>query len=52
MLGEKLRTLADEDDDAGEHTLTIIANNLPGGMYVVTASAGGQVISEKVSIER
>ncbi len=50
MLGEKVRTLLDEDTDEGEHDLIINAEDLSSGVFVVTMSAGGLNKSEKICV--
>jgi ligand-binding sensor domain-containing protein len=50
MVGEKIKTLLDEDCDAGNHDLIISASNLPSGIYMVTMSVGGISKSEKIYI--
>jgi photosystem II stability/assembly factor-like uncharacterized protein len=52
MLGEKMKTLLDEDADPGEHDLTLTTNDLPNEMYIVTVNAGGRIESEKVTLVR
>jgi hypothetical protein len=50
MLGEKIKTLYDADNDAGVYDLTISANDLLTGVYVLTMNAGGWLKSEKLVV--
>lgn len=39
-LGRKVQTLLDEQQNAGTHCVTFIANNLPSGVYYYSLEAG------------
>ncbi len=53
VLGQRVRTLLSERMDAKESkVLRIDASNLPAGLYVIRAQAGGQVASQMVTLSR
>jgi len=48
ILGEKVRTLVDEKEDQGEHSINFNASNLPSGVYFYRLTAGRQSQTRKL----
>jgi hypothetical protein len=48
LVGEQVKVLVDEQQNAGYHTATFSASDLPSGMYVYWLSAGGTAMSRKM----
>ena len=50
VLGQMVSTLANGYMDAGYHTFTWNANNVPSGMYLVRVEAGNNVETQKIML--
>ena len=50
VLGQIVSTLADSYMDAGYHTFTWNADNVPSGMYLVRVEAGSNVETQKIML--
>ena len=50
ISGKKVRTLETGALTAGDHQVKFIANDLPGGVYIIRLQAGSQVMTEKVAL--
>ena len=50
VLGQMVSTLANGYMDAGYHTFTWNANNVPSGMYLVRVEAGSNVETQKIML--
>ncbi len=50
QLGEAVATIVNGTKDAGEHTVTFKAGELPAGSYVVRLESGSQVATQKITI--
>ncbi len=48
VLGQEVATLLNEYKNAGQHTVSFDASNLPSGTYIYTVKAGEQTISKKM----
>jgi Zn-dependent metalloprotease len=48
MLGQKVRTLANDTYEAGSHKFTFDARELPSGIYMYKLSANGQTLVRKM----
>ncbi len=48
--GKKVRTLERGAMSAGDHQVKLVANDLPGGVYIIRLQAGSQVMTEKVAL--
>lgn len=49
-LGEEIRVLADELQQAGEKTLTIRTGSFPAGVYLCRLTAGGVTVSDRLLV--
>jgi hypothetical protein len=53
LLGRRVRTLVDERQSAGRHSMTFDAETLPGGVYVYRLTApGGRQVTRKMTVVR
>ncbi len=52
ISGKKVRTLERGVLTAGDHQVKFVANDLPGGVYIIRLQAGSQVMTEKVALIR
>jgi hypothetical protein len=52
MLGQTLLTPVSGMETAGAHTVDVVMNNFPSGVYVVRMSAGGQVLTRQMTLIR
>lgn len=52
LLGQQITTLFEGNQQAGIHTATFTANNMPSGLYFIRLEASDQVISQKVMLIR
>ncbi|NQU05919.1 MAG: T9SS type A sorting domain-containing protein [Calditrichaeota bacterium] len=52
LAGQQITTLFEGQNQAGIHTTTLTANDLPSGLYFVKLNAGGQVFTRKVMLIR
>jgi photosystem II stability/assembly factor-like uncharacterized protein len=52
VLGREIITLVNEDQTAGEHRVTLNANNLPSGVYFYRITAGNFVETKKMTLLR
>jgi hypothetical protein len=57
LLGQEVRTLVDEEVEAGFHSVTwdgtdVRGDQLPSGIYIVTMQAGSFVTAQKMSLVR
>ena len=50
VLGQVVSTLANSYMDAGYHTFTWNADNVPSGMYLVRVEAGSNVETQKIML--
>ena len=50
VMGQVVSTLVDGNMDAGYHTLTWNADNMPSGMYLVRVQAGSNVETQKLML--
>ena len=50
VMGQTVSTLVDGNMDAGYHTLTWDADNMPSGMYLVRVQAGNNVETQKLML--
>ncbi|MCE1189881.1 MAG: T9SS type A sorting domain-containing protein [Ignavibacteria bacterium] len=50
MLGQKVRTLVDEQKAAGHYEVVFNAGNLASGQYIYSVSFGGKTITKKFTI--
>ncbi len=48
LVGEKIKTLINENKSAGEHSITFNADNLPSGIYYYQVKADGFVKTKKM----
>jgi serine protease AprX len=48
--GKKVRTLERGKLTAGDHKAKFVANDLPGGVYIIRLQAGSQVMTVKVAL--
>jgi hypothetical protein len=47
-LGQKVASLVNETLNAGEHSVTFNANNLPSGIYFYTLISGNYSLTKKL----
>ena len=50
VMGQVVSTLVDGSMDAGYHTLTWNADNMPSGMYLVRVQSGSNVETQKLML--
>ena len=50
VMGQVVSTLVDGNMDAGYHTLTWNADNMPSGMYLVRVQSGSNVETQKLML--
>ncbi|MEL7362961.1 MAG: T9SS type A sorting domain-containing protein, partial [Bacteroidota bacterium] len=50
LLGRRVATLTDGFRAAGEHTVTLDASALPGGVYVVRLATPSTTLAERVTV--
>ena len=50
LVGQNVATLVDGYMDAGYHTITWNASNMPSGMYLIRAEVGSNVSTQKVML--
>jgi len=49
-IGEKVRTLVNEVQPAGNHSINFIANRLASGVYIYRITAGSFVQTKKMTL--
>ena len=52
ILGRPVGTLVDAIMEAGRHTVSINANDLPDGIYVVVMQSKGNIRAVKITLAR
>ena len=52
LSGRRVASLVDGVQQAGAHSVTLHADNLSSGTYIVLLNAGGKVLSQKVTLIR
>ncbi|MCK4678293.1 MAG: T9SS type A sorting domain-containing protein [Bacteroidales bacterium] len=52
MHGQKIRTLVNEEQAAGEYSVRFDAADLPGGIYFVRLQAGDRIETAKMILLR
>jgi serine protease AprX len=50
MSGKKVKTLERGVLTAGDHQAKFVANDLPGGVYIIRLQAGSKMMTEKVAL--
>ncbi|NQU05187.1 MAG: T9SS type A sorting domain-containing protein [Calditrichaeota bacterium] len=50
LTGQQLKTLFEGQNQAGIHTTTLTANDLPTGLYFVRLNAGAEVLTQKIML--
>jgi hypothetical protein len=50
ILGERLKILSDEFNDAGTHSIIFDSDNLPSGVYIYTLETNTKVLTKKLTI--
>jgi hypothetical protein len=50
VLGEKLKTLINATESAGEHTITLDAGSLPSGMYLCKFRSGATTQMKSIQV--
>ena len=50
VMGQVVSTLMSGHMDAGYHTLTWDANNMPSGMYLIRVEAGSNLETQKIML--
>jgi len=50
LSGRTMKTLVDTDIQPGFHSVTLSANELPAGLYLIKLEASGETISQKVML--
>ncbi|MDY6994837.1 MAG: T9SS type A sorting domain-containing protein, partial [Pseudomonadota bacterium] len=50
IVGQKVVTLVDEMKEAGEHTATWNASDMPSGLYIAQLEVGGEVFIRKMTL--